>query len=161
MLRLTKLTDYGIVLMAYIAFDESNRAQTARDLAELSGLPLPTVSKVLKSLGRGGLLTSHRGKHGGYSLARSAESISVTEMLEVLEGPLALTDCSMDATAAACEIEPSCPVKNNWRLINSAVREALSQVKLSEMSRPEPRSLSSDLTKVLIRGAASLEVVQS
>ena len=63
MLRLTKLTDYGIVLMAYIAFDESDRAQTARDLAELSGLPLPTVSKVLKSLGRGGLLTSHRGKH--------------------------------------------------------------------------------------------------
>ena len=160
MLRLTKLTDYGIVLMAYIAFDESDRAQTARDLAELSGLPLPTVSKVLKSLGRGGLLTSHRGKNGGYTLARQAESISVAEMLEVLEGPLALTDCSTDATAA-CEIEPSCPVKNNWRLINSAVREALSQVKLSEMSRPEPRSLSSDLTKVLIRGAASLEVVQS
>ena len=160
MLRLTKLTDYGIVLMAYIAFDESDSAQTARDLAELSGLPLPTVSKVLKSLGRGGLLTSHRGKNGGYTLARKAESISVAEMLEALEGPLALTDCSTDATAA-CEIEPSCPVKSNWRLINTAVREALSQVKLSELSRPEPRSLSSDLTKVLIRGAASLEVVQS
>ena len=157
MLRLTKLTDYGIVLMAYIAFEEKQGARTARDLAELSGLPLPTVSKVLKMLARGGLLVSHRGKNGGYTLVREANEISVAEMLEALEGPLALTDCATHDDSD-CDISSSCPVKTNWRTINDAVNGALKSVKLSEMTKPAPKSLAQDVA-ALARGPASLEVV--
>ena len=135
MLKLAKLTDYGIVLLSYISHDNLRTARTARDLSEQSGLPLPTVSKVLKTLSRSGLLVSHRGKHGGYSLSREPELISVADMIEALEGRLALTDCATEAPVL-CDIEPSCPVRGNWQVINRAVYEALNEVKLSDMTPP-------------------------
>ena len=155
MLKLAKLTDYGIVLLSYMAHDPRETAQTARELADKSGLPLPTVSKVLKSLSRSGLLLSHRGKHGGYSLAREPRLISVADMLEALEGPLSLTECATDA-AVACDIQPSCPVQSNWKVINRAVLEALSRVTLSEMTTPVSGAFSSDV----VSGSGLLDVVR-
>jgi len=135
MIRLGKLTDYGLVLMTYIASNRDRSLHTARDLSVESRLPLPTVSKILKELLEGGLLVSHRGVKGGYSLARSPREISVAEIIAVLEGPIALTECSTDISGL-CDLEPCCPIKDNQRIISQAVRGALGKVMLSDLSQP-------------------------
>lgn len=134
MIRITRLTDYGIVLMSQLAV-APERLFNAPELAAEARLPLPMVSKILKQLARAGLLDSHRGVHGGYALARPAEEISVVEVITALEGPIAMTECIEDAPGA-CEVELSCPVRSNWNRINRAIREALEGVTLAEMSQP-------------------------
>jgi len=135
MIRLGKLTDYGLVLMSQIGRRPQSELHTARDLAARCRLPLPTVSKLLKLLLQGGLLESHRGIKGGYNLARDAKLISIADIVTVLEGPLALTECNMDV-AGLCDLEPSCPIKDNQRLINQVVRGALEKVMLWDLIRP-------------------------
>ena len=135
MIRFAKLTDYGLVLMTLIARDSAAAVHTARDLAAASRLPLPTVSKVLKQLLQSGLLVSHRGLKGGYGLARNAAEISVAEMVAALEGPIALTECSTDVSGL-CDLERSCPIKRNQRLISQVVRGALEKVTLSDLIQP-------------------------
>jgi FeS assembly SUF system regulator len=135
MIRLGKLTDYGLVLMTYIAQNHDRLLHTARDLAAESRLPLPTVSKLLKELLQGGLLVSHRGIKGGYSLARKPREISVAEIIAVLEGPIALTECSTDISGL-CDLEPCCPIKHNQRIISLVVRGAMEKVMLSDLSQP-------------------------
>ena len=135
MIRLGKLTDYGLVLMTYIARDHVRSLHTARDLSVRSRLPLPTVSKLLKELLQGGLLVSHRGIKGGYSLARKPREISVAKIIAVLEGPIALTECSTDISGL-CDLGPSCPIKDNQRIISQVVRGALEKVMLSDLSQP-------------------------
>jgi FeS assembly SUF system regulator len=142
MLRLTKLTDYAIVVLTYFAqAPEGSEAQvlTARGLSEASRLPLPTVSKVLKSLSRAGLLMSHRGVAGGYSLARPPEAISVADVIAAIEGPISLTECSARAPGL-CELEGTCPSRSNWRRINEAVRGALEKLSIVDMTTPMPPS---------------------
>ena len=134
MIRLGKLTDYGLVLMSHMA-GQSQDLHTVRDLAIRCKLPLPTVSKLLKILLRNGLLASHRGTKGGYSLARDPNLISLAEVISALEGPLALTQCSSDV-GGLCDLESSCHIKDNQRLINQVVRGALENVMLSDLIRP-------------------------
>jgi FeS assembly SUF system regulator len=144
MIRLGKLTDYGLVLMTYMARNHGRSLHTARDLSVESRLALPTVSKLLKELVQGRLLVSHRGTKGGYSLARAPREISVAEIIAVLEGPIALTECSTDVSGL-CDLEPCCPIKNNQRIISQAVRGALASVMLSDLIQP--------LQLTMIRGA--------
>lgn len=132
MIRISRLTDYGIVLLCYIAREPAGTL-TASGLAAQSRLPLPTVAKILKSLCRAGVLRSQRGVHGGYALARSPAQVSIADVLEALEGPLALTDCGGDCT---CGISRTCPVRANWRRIGGVVLQALQEIKLSEMTQP-------------------------
>jgi FeS assembly SUF system regulator len=149
MIRLGKLTDYGLVLMSHMARQSLTEVHTARDLAVGCKLPLPTVSKLLKTLLQRGLLASHRGVKGGYSLAREPQLVSVAEIISALEGPLALTECSMDI-AGLCDLEPSCPIKDNQRLINSVVRGALQNVALSDLIRPMRLTAIRDKQGILI-----------
>jgi FeS assembly SUF system regulator len=135
MIRLGKLTDYGLVLMSHMAGQSQAELHTVRDLAIQCRLPLPTVSKLLKILLRNGLLASHRGTKGGYSLAREPQQISLAEIISALEGPLALTQCSSDVVGL-CDLESSCHIKDNQRLINQVVRGALENVMLSDLIRP-------------------------
>jgi FeS assembly SUF system regulator len=135
MIRLGKLTDYGLLLMSQIARKPPSEWHTAGDLAVECGLPLPTVSKLLKILLQRGLLTSHRGAKGGYILARDPQLISITEIISALEGPFALTECSMDV-AGLCDLESSCPMRDNQRIINQVIRGALDRVMLSDLLRP-------------------------
>ena len=135
MIRLAKLTDYGLLLMTIIAKSRNLSVHTARDLAEESRLPLPTVSKVLKLLLQSGLLLSHRGIKGGYSLAKEPAEISVAEIVTSLEGPIALTECSTDISGL-CDLERSCPIKRNQRVITQVVRGALDKVALSDLIQP-------------------------
>jgi FeS assembly SUF system regulator len=134
MIRLGKLTDYGLVLMSQIARSQLE-LHTARDLAARCRLPLPTVSKILKTLLQRGLLESHWGIKGGYALAQDPQRISVGAIIAALEGPLALTECSIDI-AGLCDLEPSCPIRDNQRLINQVIRGALEKVMLSDLIRP-------------------------
>jgi FeS assembly SUF system regulator len=135
MVRLGKLTDYGLVLMTYMARGSGMPLRTARDLAVESRLPLSTVSKLLKQLLQSGLLTSHRGTKGGYILARDPQEISVVEIIAALEGPMALTECSTDVTGL-CNLEPCCPIKTNQQIINQAVRGVLDKITLSDLVQP-------------------------
>lgn len=137
MLRLSKLADYGIVLMAYIAADPARQPVSARQLSQESDLPLPTVGKTLKALARAGLLVSHRGGYGGYNMARPTEEISIADMIAAIGGPIALTECSSDVPEL-CDIEPTCPVRENWKIISQVVLEALEQLTLDDMSQPLP-----------------------
>lgn len=134
MIRLSKLTDYGLVLMTHVARKRTGTLHTARGLALESGFPIPTVSKLLKVLLQHGFLVSQRGIKGGYSLAREAQDISVADMIAALEGPIALTDCSTDI--GLCDFERGCPVKHNQRVINQVVRGALEKLTLADLAHP-------------------------
>lgn len=146
MLRITRQADYGIVLLTTFARLPRDETVTASELARRTRLPAPTVTKVLKMLAREGLLTSHRGVQGGYQLARSPDEIDLVEVISVLEGPIALTQCSTHA--AGCEREPVCPVRPNWQRIDNAVRDALADITLADMAEP-PRPL--DLSLAVTR----------
>lgn len=131
MFRLSKITDYGIVLLAHLAKGDFTTTHNAREVASEVDLPLPVVAKVLKSLARRGILESHRGAKGGYSLARPPEAITVAEMIVALEGPVALTECTLESQL--CPHEGSCAVRDPWQVINRVVREALMRVTLANL----------------------------
>jgi len=139
MIRLSRLTDYGIVLMAHLAGRRPEALHNAREVAEETQLPAPVVSKILKSLAREGLLVSHRGSKGGYELARPPEQISVPEMIAALEGPIGLTECAMHP--GACSQEASCHVREPWQRINQVVRAALAEITLADLATPAPGSV--------------------
>ena len=98
-------------------------------------VPLPTVSKLCKELSRAGLVASHRGRHGGYALARPADQVSVAEVVEALEGPIALTECSTDVIGL-CDFEARCPIRSNQQIISKAVSGALERLMLSDLVQP-------------------------
>ena len=138
MIRITKQTDYGIVLLTHLA-GNSERHFNAPDLAHEAHLPLPMVSKILKILVRERILRSHRGVKGGYSLAREASAITMAEIIAALEGPIAITECIDDG--GPCSHQTVCGVRTNWQRINDALLTALTGITLAEMALPmQPRA---------------------
>ena len=134
MLRISKLTDYGTVVMMHLA-RSPEQAFSAADLAQRLGLALPITSKVLKALSRHALLTSRRGAHGGYTLSRPATAIAMADIIDALEGqPFGITECS--AGAGLCEREIACQTRPNWQRINSVLRRALEDVSLADFMHP-------------------------
>ena len=133
MLRLSKLTDYGTVVLAEMA-RQPERRHSASELAAALHLAAPTVSKLLKQLAKGGLVKSQRGAKGGYSLARPPEEITAVHIIDAIEGPVAITQCSM--SHSRCGIESVCGVGHNWQRISLAIRDALRGVTLAQLSRP-------------------------
>ena len=141
MLRMSKMTDYGIVLLTELARGEGV-TRTARELAGCTGVPLPSVSKVLKGLQGAGLLVSHRGASGGYGLSRPPQQIPLTEIIAALEGPVALTECGAHGAHTAggsCELETVCRVRVHWRVINQTIQDALGKLTLADLLAPVPR----------------------
>lgn len=139
MLRISKLTDYGTVVLAHLADDPAQLA-SANEVASATGLGVPTVSKLLKSLARSGLVRSTRGAQGGYRLARPAGEISAADVIDALEGPVSITECS--GSVSHCDLESICSVGSAWQRINVAIRRALSEISLSDLCRsnsPTPR----------------------
>ncbi|PZN33023.1 MAG: SUF system Fe-S cluster assembly regulator [Proteobacteria bacterium] len=134
MLRISKLTDYGTVILACLAA-QPERLLTAAEVAERTRLGLPTVSKLLKKLHRSGLVVSTRGSHGGYQLACPPTDINAARILEALEGPFALTECSGEAST--CGIEDSCQVGHAWQRVNAAIRRALTEISLAQLAGAE------------------------
>lgn len=153
LIRMTRLTDYGIVLLSYFARDPDRGMHNARDIAAAARLPLPTVNKILKALTRKGLLISHRGVKGGYSLARRPEEISMADIITATEGPVAITQCTV-SLPGNCAQEHACPIHSNWQKINDAIRLALESVSLSEMARTIPVRPPKPASPVQIEGGA-------
>ena len=132
MIRVSRLADYGVVLACQIA-SRQGQCHNAYDLAETTGLPAPTVSKLLASLAKAGILTSLRGAKGGYRLARSADQITAADIVTAVDGPIALTIC-LEQGDGVCDVEPLCPTRRGWHRLNEAIRAALASVPLSELA---------------------------
>jgi FeS assembly SUF system regulator len=136
MLRMSKLTDYGTLLLAQLAAQRDGLV-SAGQLAEATRIGQPTVSKLLKSLAHAGLVVSERGVQGGYALARAPELISAAEIIDALEGPVAITECS--SVDGCCDLEAFCRVGHAWQRINLSIRKALQTVTLADLQlRAEP-----------------------
>ena len=131
MLRISKLTDYAILVMVELA-RARREVLSAQALAERAHVELPTASKVLKQLAGAGLVRSYRGAAGGYTVERPAAEISVADIIAAIEGPIAMTECSVHA--GLCTVEASCHARENWQKISRAVAGALQQVSLAEMA---------------------------
>jgi FeS assembly SUF system regulator len=142
MLRISRLTDYATVILASLA---GGRLESAADLAERTGIGLPTVSKLLKELQRAGLVRSVRGARGGYQLVRPAASINAAEIIDAVEGPIALTECA--GAASHCGIESTCLVGHGWQRISRAIRRALLDVSLEELVRRDSAFAAPDLLR--------------
>jgi FeS assembly SUF system regulator len=125
------MIDYGVVILSQMAY-RSDALATAPELAQATGLPAPTVSKILKTLAHSDLVTSHRGMRGGYTLSRPPVAISVAAIIEALEGPVALTAC-VEASDAQCNVASLCPIRGGWEKVNDAIRQALEAVSLAEL----------------------------
>jgi FeS assembly SUF system regulator len=136
MIRLSRLADYAVMLMTHMANDR-REVHNAFDIAAQTGLPAPTVAKVLAVLARGGLLVSQRGAKGGYQLARQPSDIPVSEIIVALDGPLALTSCIKPGTST-CGVETTCPSRYSLHRINDAVRRALADITLADVAAPSP-----------------------
>ncbi len=134
MIRMNKLTDYGVVLLTTFARDPG-QGVSARELSERTGIPQPTVVKLLKTLLKAGLLVSQRGTKGGYALAKPPGEVPIAAVIEALEGPLAITECSLPGT---CAHEHGCPARPNWTAVNEVIHDALSRLTLEAMTRPAP-----------------------
>lgn len=132
MFRLNRLTDYAVVVMSQMAVREGAVCK-APDIARSTAVPLPTVAKILNALMKAELVASQRGMAGGYSLTRSPSDISVADIVEALEGPIALTACVTGATEG-CGVESLCPMHGHWNKVNDAIRQALEGVSLAEIS---------------------------
>ena len=131
MLRMSKMTDYGTLLLARVAA-EPGRIFSASDLASETHIALPSVRKLLKILSKSDLVSSYRGASGGYTLARPADQISAAQILDALEGPVTLTECS--ASDSQCRLEQSCGVGRSWQHINRLIRQSLNDVSLTQLS---------------------------
>lgn len=151
MLKISKLTDYGAVIMAWLA-REPERLRSATEVAEATRIAAPTVSKILKMLAAQQLVISVRGAHGGYRLARAPAAISVADVICAMEGPVSLTTCS----GGACEQEPHCNMAGHWQLINQAISEALAGLTLADLLQAAPTRSAQSAVRVHMQPSQSL-----
>ncbi|MCG2840743.1 SUF system Fe-S cluster assembly regulator [Sandaracinobacter sp. RS1-74] len=134
-MRLSNLADYGVVVMTAAARSAAEgRLTSAAQVALLTGIPAPTVAKLMGQLGRAGLLSSQRGVAGGFTLARAPAEISLADIVESIDGPISLTHCGQPG-ADCCGLSTSCQVKPHWAPVNRAVRDALSGVSLAVLAQ--------------------------
>ncbi len=139
MLKLNRMTDYAVVALTAMAVEPDKIFATAQ-LAQQCGLRPPTIAKLMKQLAQAGVVVSHRGAHGGYTLARAPAETSVKTIITALEGPIALTSCVIGAEES-CDVEGSCPMRGNWDHVNRAIQTALEEISLLIMMPPFLQSL--------------------
>lgn len=155
MLRISKLADYGTVVMVYLARKAPGLCN-ARDIAQNTHLTVPTVSKLLKKLTLARLLTSVRGVTGGYQLQRSAAEITVAQIINALEDHQGLTECSVQHNSH-CALEGFCQVQGNWRLLSQAIETALDSVTLEALARPSLKAVDIDRVRQLASGVSRVK----
>jgi FeS assembly SUF system regulator len=134
MLRLSKLTDYATVILSFMA-KNNQRVYASMEIATVTGIALPTVSKILKTLVNAKVLISTRGAKGGYLLASAPDKITVATIISALEGPIAVTECSI--SQQGCEQAAGCNISGHWNVINRAIYNALESVTLADMIKPQ------------------------
>lgn len=145
MLRLSKLADYGTQVMTYMARDRA--VHSASEVAAGLGIAAPTVSKILKMLARKNLVASVLGAKGGYMLTRQPKEISIAKIIDAMDGPISITECS---STSKCSLESTCSTRSNWQGINHIILDALEKVNLAEMIAPKPQVV--DISAIRSRG---------
>ncbi len=135
MLRLTKKADYGLMALKYLAEQASGGAQSAKDIAEAYHIPPQLLAKILQTLARGGLLVSHAGTNGGYSLARPASDITAFEVIRVIDGPLFITSCI--TIHGTCDLAGHCTIREPLRKVNDSIKDLLSGIKIADLVETE------------------------
>lgn len=130
MLRLSKLTDYAVVVLVRLSQGEG--VQTSPGIAASTGIPEPTVAKVLKTLAARGLVASQRGARGGYRLTRPIGAVPIADVIAAIDGPIALTAC-VDGAGTSCETQDLCPMRGRWDPVNEAIMQALTAITLADM----------------------------
>ena len=133
-MRLTHLADYAVVMMTAAARREPCSRLSATELADETGVPLPTAQKLMQRLAAAGLLTGTRGAGGGYALARAVSDISLADIVEAVEGPIAMTQCSGSDEPSDCALDAHCRVKPHMGIVGAKVRGALGAVSLQELA---------------------------
>ena len=136
MFRLSKLSDYAVVVLVRLA--AADGVQTSPGVSQATGVPEPTVAKVLKALAAAGLVASQRGARGGYQLLRPLRAISVADVITAIDGPIAMASC-VEGSTSSCEAA-CCQVRGRWDLVNDAVRDALRSISLADMAEPVRRT---------------------
>src|SRR6201999_1785123 len=136
MLRLSKLADYAVVVLVRLSQQEG--VQTAPGIASSTGIPEPTVAKVLKILAGAELVSSQRGAKGGYRLNRTLAQIGVSEVITAVDGPIALTACVDGYSSIECESQSLCPMRGRWNPVNAAVQRAVAAITLADMQDSIP-----------------------
>ena len=134
-MRLTHLADYAVVLMTAAARRDAGARLSATELAGETGVPLPTAQKLMGQLASAGLLSSVRGAGGGFTMARPVNDISLADIVEAVEGPIAMTVCSGQTGTSDCALDAQCRVKPHMGVVGEAVRGALGAVSLRELAR--------------------------
>ena len=152
MLKLGKLADYGTMIVTALAVEPA-RLYSAQELAGRTHVSAPTVSKLLKLLTKAGLIESLRGAKGGYKLVRAPDQITVADVIAAIDGPIGLTQCSVHK--GDCAVESTCGVRGNWRLINTAIHQALKSVTLADMAKPMGRAAVSRESVMTFLGVAT------
>ena len=137
MIKLSKLTDYAVAILAQLSRTDGGKVASCAYLSEMTGVPEPTVAKVLKILTKTNLVGSARGIKGGYKLDRPASDIKVADIIVAMDGPIAVTAC-VEGGTHDCAMEAKCPVRGNWDRVNRAVRAALEAVTLADLAQPAP-----------------------
>ncbi|MEM7081876.1 MAG: SUF system Fe-S cluster assembly regulator [Pseudomonadota bacterium] len=135
---MSKMTDYGTVVLATLA-NQPGAVFSAVEVAEATRLNEPTVKKILKTLARANLVDSFRGQQGGYALKGSAHEISAARIIDALEGPVMLTQCS--APEYTCHIQSCCTVGRSWQIINHQIRMALEDISLAQLLQGGPLAM--------------------
>jgi Rrf2 family protein len=136
MLRLTKKADYGLMALKYLAEQSANGAQSAKDIAEAYHIPPQLLAKILQTLARGGLLVSHAGTNGGYSLSRPATEITAFEVIRAIDGPLFITSCI--TIHGTCDLTSHCTIKEPLRKVNDSIKDLLSAIRIDDLIETEP-----------------------
>ena len=155
MLKMSKMADYGTVILTTMV-RAPEQVQSAAGIAALIRVPVPTVSKILKILTREGLVLSLRGARGGYMLTRQPSQISISQIIQAMDGPIGMTECSI--TPGLCTQESDCPVRANWQKVNRIVLQALDQISLEQMIQPLPETVDiSALRRPVLQATASIE----
>ena len=151
MIRASKMADYAMMLLGQIAAHQA-QCMSAHELSSVTGLPDPTVGKVLGRLGRTGLLDSRRDARGCYALARPAREITATDIVAAMDGPVAMTLC-IEQGDTACELAQACPSRLGWHRVNAAIRGALDGVTLADIAAPGPSPVARQTERLLEREA--------
>ncbi len=138
MLKLTKKADYGLMALKYLAEHPEVVALSAKDIADAYGIPAQLLAKILQQLTKAGMLKSHAGMNGGYSLARDAREISAFEVIHTIDGPLFITSCTKGATG--CDLTPSCTIKEPLARVNETIAGVLRSISIQDLAESEQPS---------------------
>jgi FeS assembly SUF system regulator len=138
MLRLSKKADYALIALKHLAMHNGDGSFSASDIAEVYGISIPLLAKVLQKLAKGGLVAARHGSSGGYTLARPAAKISALDVISAVDGPPFITSCV--TSHGECDVHTTCSIRGPLRRVNDSIMEVLAKVTIAQIADESPSS---------------------